>query len=49
MAASSERKPRPFPTLSIDPKVDSVDTCTMDDLTITGYDPYPKINMQMAV
>jgi dihydrofolate reductase/thymidylate synthase len=44
-----KRKPRPFPTLSIDPKVDSVDTCTMDDLTITGYDPYPKINMQMAV
>jgi len=44
-----KRKPRPFPTLTIDPKVDSVEACTFDDLTIDGYDPYPKIKMDMAV
>lgn len=44
-----KRTPRPFPTLTIDPKVDSVEGCTFDDLKIDGYDPYPKIKMDMAV
>jgi thymidylate synthase len=44
-----KREPRPFPTLTIDPKVDSIESCTFADLTIDGYDPYPKIKMDMAV
>jgi len=44
-----KREPRPFPTLSIDPKVNSIESCTYDCLTIDGYDPYPKIKMDMAV
>jgi dihydrofolate reductase/thymidylate synthase len=44
-----KREPRPFPTLTIDPKVTSVEECTFADLTIDGYKPYPKIKMDMAV
>jgi len=44
-----KREPRPFPTLTIDPKVESVEGCTFADLTIDGYKPYPKIKMDMAV
>jgi hypothetical protein len=44
-----ERSPRAFPTLRIDPKVDSVEGCTFGDLTIEGYNPYGKIKMDMAV
>ena len=44
-----KREPRPFPTLTIDPKVDSVESCTFADLKIEGYNPYPKIKMDMAV
>jgi len=44
-----ERTPRPFPTLAIDPKVDSVEACTFADLTIDGYNPLGKIKMDMAV
>ena len=44
-----ERSPRSFPTLRIDPKVDSVEGCTFGDLTIEGYNPHGKIKMDMAV
>ena len=43
------RTPRPFPTLTIDDSVDSVEACKFENLHIDGYDPYPKINMKMAV
>ena len=44
-----KRTPRPFPTLKIDPAVDSIEGCTFEHFTIEGYDPYPKIKMDMAV
>ena len=44
-----KRTPRPFPTLTIDPAVDSIEACTFEHLKIDGYNPYPKIKMDMAV
>ena len=43
------RVPRAFPTLTIDPSVDSVEACTFEHLTIEGYNPHSKIKMDMAV
>ncbi|XP_018568721.1 thymidylate synthase [Anoplophora glabripennis] len=44
-----KRKPRPFPTLKINKKVESIEEFTADDFELEGYKPYPKINMPMAV
>lgn len=44
-----KRKPKKFPTLTIDPKVTSVESCTFADLKIEGYEHHPKIQMEMAV
>jgi len=48
-----ERKPRPFPTLTIKESKDAgsgeIDTYSMDDLEMKGYHPYPTIKMEMAV
>ena len=44
-----KRKPRPFPTLTIDPAVDSIESCEFSHFKVDGYDPYPKIKMDMAV
>lgn len=44
-----ERTPRPYPTLTIKRKVDSIDDFTMDDFVLEGYKPHPKIPMDMAV
>ena len=44
-----KREPRPFPTLTIDPSVDSVEACKFEHLSIEGYSPHGKIKMDMAV
>ena len=44
-----KRTPRPFPTLTIDPAVDLIEACTFEHLKIDGYNPYPKVKMDMAV
>jgi thymidylate synthase len=44
-----EREPRPFPKLTFARTVPSIDEFTIDDFVITGYNPHPKIEMQMAV
>jgi len=44
-----DRKPRPFPKLRINRTVDNLDDFTIDDFSVTDYDPHPKIVMQMAV
>ena len=44
-----ERKPRPFPTLEITRKVDSIDDFKFEDFCIRDYNPHPKIHMEMAV
>lgn len=43
------REPRVFPQLHINERVTSIDGCTFDDLTISGYSPHGKIAMDMAV
>jgi len=43
------RTPRPFPTLAIDPAVTDIEAIRFEHLTVTGYDPWPAIKMDMAV
>ncbi|XP_022226006.2 thymidylate synthase [Drosophila obscura] len=44
-----ERKPRPFPKLKIKRKVENIEEFRYEDFEVIGYDPYPKIKMDMAV
>lgn len=44
-----QRKPKPFPKLTIKREVNSIDDFKYDDFVLDGYNPYPKIPMQMAV
>ncbi len=43
------REPKPFPKLIIKRKVDNIDDFKFDDFEVEGYEPHPKIAMQMAV
>ena len=44
-----QRKPRPFPTVSIKRKVENIEDFKFEDFELIGYKPYPKIAMEMAV
>ncbi|KAH0999487.1 hypothetical protein HUJ04_005264 [Dendroctonus ponderosae] len=44
-----QREPRPFPTLQIKRKVETIEDFTADDFEIVGYNPHPKLSMAMAV
>ncbi|KAK5781293.1 thymidylate synthase PWA37_004726 [Arxiozyma heterogenica] len=43
------REPRPFPTLKINRKVDSIDDFKFEDFEICDYNPHPRIQMTMSV
>jgi thymidylate synthase len=43
------RDPRPYPTLSIKRRPDTLFDYTYDDFEITGYNPYPHIKAPVAV
>lgn len=43
------RKPRQFPLLSIKRSVENIEDFLSDDFELIGYDPHPKLTMQMAV
>ena len=43
------REPRPMPKVVINPKVKNIKDLTVDDFTLEGYDPHPKITGQVAV
>ncbi|MEH7388571.1 thymidylate synthase [Bacillus sp. JJ1521] len=43
------REPRPFPTIKLNPAVESVFDFEMDDIEIVGYDPHPTIKAPVAV
>lgn len=44
-----KREPRPFPTLKIKRKVDSIDDFKFEDFKICDYNPHPRIQMTMSV
>ncbi|XP_054893910.1 thymidylate synthase [Poeciliopsis prolifica] len=44
-----QREIRPFPTLKIKRKVESINDFQAEDFEICGYNPHPTIKMQMAV
>ena len=44
-----KREPKPYPKLNIKRKVENIDDFTMEDFEIVGYQPHPKIAMDMAV
>jgi len=44
-----KRKPRCFPKLKIKRNVEKIEEFTFDDFELIGYNPYPKIPMDMAV
>jgi thymidylate synthase len=43
------REPRQFPKITVKRKIDKIEDFTIDDFEISGYDPHPKIAMDMAV
>jgi len=43
------RKPRPFPTMKLNPKVKNIDAFTYTDFTLKNYDPYPPIKGEITV
>lgn len=44
-----QRTPRPFPLLRINPSIMDIDAFQASDFELVGYDPHPKIAMDMAV
>lgn len=44
-----ERQPKAFPKLIIKRKVETIEDFKFEDFAVEGYDPYPKITMEMAV
>lgn len=43
------RDPRPFPTLLIDPSLQTLDDVSADNFTLEGYDPHPTIKAELTV
>ena len=43
------RKPRPFPNVSINPRVKTLNDFTPEDVTLTDYDPYPTMKAELTV
>jgi thymidylate synthase len=44
-----ERKPRTFPTLKFNRKIDSIDDFTPEDFVLENYTPHAKLDMKMSV
>lgn len=44
-----EREPRPFPKLSLNRDIQSIDGFNYEDITIEGYDPHPHIPGKISV
>lgn len=43
------REPRTLPTMKLNPNVTDIFAFTIDDFTLEGYDPHPKIDAPIAV
>jgi thymidylate synthase len=44
-----KRKPRPMPTIKINPKVKKIDQFKFEDFELVGYDPHPPIKAAITV
>ena len=44
-----KRKPRPFPTLKLNPNVKNIDDFKYEDIEIVNYNPYPSIRGEVTV
>ena len=44
-----KRKPKKFPTIKINPKVQNIDGFKFEDFELTGYDPHPPIKGDITV
>jgi len=44
-----QRFPRPFPVLRVNPEVTDIDSFKIGDFELIGYNPWPKIDMDMSV
>ena len=44
-----KRKPRPFPTVKVDPKVKSLETFRPDLVALENYDPHPMLSGELTV
>lgn len=43
------RTPRPLPTMTLNPAIDDIQSFSIEDFTLTGYDPHPHIKAPVAV
>ena len=44
-----QREPKAFPKLIIKRQVEKIEDFKFEDFTVEGYEPHPKITMDMAV
>ncbi|MFA6016960.1 MAG: thymidylate synthase [Patescibacteria group bacterium] len=44
-----KRKPRPFPTVKLNPKVKNIDDFKIEDIEVVNYNPYPPIKGEVTV
>ena len=44
-----KRKPLPFPTLKLNPKIKNIDDFKFEDIEIQNYDPHPPIKAEVTV
>jgi thymidylate synthase len=43
------REPRPWPTITLDPSVKTIDDFRPEHVTLSGYDPHPAIKAELAL
>lgn len=43
-----KRKPRPFPTLKLNPKIKKIDDFKFEDVTLENYNPHPALKGQLT-
>lgn len=44
-----KREPRPFPTISFARPITDITDFRFEDIILSGYNPHPKLEMDMSV